>query len=206
MSDTNLIDITPTVGPDLAVWPGDAPPVATGTAGRAPGAIRMSLHTGAHVDAPTHIQPGRSTIDACDLGPFVGPCQLIRVDVAPGRSIELADLQTPPTAARILLCTGYPADRRTFREDFAAPSVALVDALHARGVVLIGVDTPSVDLFRATDMPVHKRLLSHDITILEGLVLVDVPPGDYELIALPLKLAGCDGSPVRAVLRRRESD
>lgn len=204
MSSTSLIDISPAVGPDLAVWPGDVPPLVTGSPGKAPGTIQMSLHTGAHVDAPVHVQPGQPTIDTCNLTPFVGPCQVIRADVAPGCEVELDDLQTPPTATRILLCTGYPADRRTFREDFAAPSVALVDALHTGGVELLGVDTPSVDLFRATDMPVHKRLLSHGITILEGIVLVDVPPGDYELIALPLKLAGCDGSPVRAVLRPRE--
>ena len=88
-----------------------------------------------------------------------------------------------------------------FTEDFAALAPELVDAWHARGVRLIGIDTPSVDLFDSKDLPAHRRFLAHDMAILEGLVLADVPEGRYELIALPLALVGFDASPVRAVLR-----
>jgi arylformamidase len=77
----------------------------------------------------------------------------------------------------------------------------LVEALHEQGVILIGIDTPSVDLFDSKDLPSHRMFLKHDMAILEGLVLTGVPPGMYELIALPLKLVGFDASPVRAVLR-----
>ena len=88
-----------------------------------------------------------------------------------------------------------------FNEDFAGLSPVLVDDLHDKGVKLIGIDTPSVDLFESKDLPAHKRFLAHDMAILEGIVLKDVPAGMYELIALPLKLMGFDASPVRAILR-----
>ncbi len=94
----------------------------------------------------------------------------------------------------------YP-DPTTFNEDFAALSPALIERLAAAGVITIGIDTPSVDLFDSKDLPSHQACLRRDIAILEGLDLSDVSDGIYELIALPLKLVGFDGSPVRAVLR-----
>ena len=89
----------------------------------------------------------------------------------------------------------------TTTEDFAALDPTLIDGLHAAGVRLVGIDTPSVDLFASKDLPTHGACLRHDIRILEGLVLSEVPAGVYELIALPLRLEGFDASPVRAVLR-----
>jgi len=88
-----------------------------------------------------------------------------------------------------------------FPEDFAALAPELVTWLHERGVCLVGIDTPSVDPFSSKELPAHKTFLKHDMAILEGLMLKDVPEGHYELIALPLRLAGFDASPVRAVLR-----
>jgi arylformamidase len=76
-----------------------------------------------------------------------------------------------------------------------------VERLHEQGVKLIGIDTPSVDLFDSKDLPSHQMILKHDMAILEGLALQGVPEGVYELIALPLKLVGFDASPVRAILR-----
>ncbi len=92
-----------------------------------------------------------------------------------------------------------------FTEDFAALSVELVGELVRRGVTLVGVDTPSVDLYSAKDLVAHHACLRGDLAILEGLVLAGVPDGVYELLALPLKLAGFDGSPVRAILRADRS-
>ena len=94
----------------------------------------------------------------------------------------------------------YP-DPENFNEDFAALNPELVEYLHERGVRLIGIDTPSVDLFDSKDLPSHRTFLRLDMAILEGLVLAGVPDGMYELVALPLKLAGFDASPVRAILR-----
>ena len=109
--------------------------------------------------------------------------------------------ESPITDERVFLCTGTYPDPNRFHEDFAALEPELVDHLHDRGVRLIGIDTPSVDLFDSKDLPAHRRFLAHDMAILEGLVLADVSPGRYELIALPLRLVGFDASPVRAVLR-----
>jgi arylformamidase len=110
-------------------------------------------------------------------------------------------LPQSPGAPRVLLATGTYPDPDRFTQDFAALSPELVDHLHAEGVRLIGIDTPSVDPFASKELPSHRRFLAHDMAILEGLVLDGVSEGMYELIALPLRLTGFDASPVRAVLR-----
>ena len=130
---------------------------------------------------------------------------MIRLPVPRGQRVGAEAITQPVLAPRILLATGTFPDPTDFNEDFAAYSPELVDALQAQGVRLIGIDTPSVDLFSSKDLPVHLRCLAHDMAILEGLVLTDVPAGLYELIALPLKLVGFDASPVRAVLRTMPS-
>jgi arylformamidase len=107
--------------------------------------------------------------------------------------------ELPP---RVLFATGTYPDPQNWNSDFAALSVELIDFLHERGVITVGIDTPSVDLFESKDLPAHKAILRRDMAILEGLVLKDVPEGTYELIALPLPLVGFDASPVRAVLRK----
>jgi arylformamidase len=104
-------------------------------------------------------------------------------------------------APRVLLATGTFPDPEDFNADFAAIDPGFIDYLHEKGARLIGIDTPSIDLFDSKDLPCHHAVLRHDMGILEGLVLHDVPAGIYELIALPLKLVGFDASPVRAVLR-----
>ena len=107
---------------------------------------------------------------------------------------------TPVKAPRVLLKTGTYPDPNHFNEDFAALSPELVDYLASRGVELIGIDTPSVDLFADKALISHNAIARHDIAILEGVVLSHVEPGLFTLIALPLALAGCDASPVRAAL------
>src|ERR1017187_3295560 len=104
-----------------------------------------------------------------------------------------AELTTP----RVLFATETYPDPQNWNSDFAALSVELIDLLHDRGVITVGIDTPSVDLFESKDLPAHKAILRHNMAILEGLVLKDVPEGMYELMAWPLPLAGFDGSPVR---------
>lgn len=166
-------------------------------------ALHATAHLGAHADAPGHVLPGAPPIDERPLDLYVGPCQVIRVATGLAESIRPDALRVPLEAERLLLATGTYPDPRRFNDDFAAPSVELIDHLHDRGVRLLGVDTPSVDLFAAEDLPVHRRMIRHDMAILEGLVLDRVPEGLYELIALPLRLVGFDASPVRAILRSR---
>ncbi|MDP6180945.1 MAG: hypothetical protein QGG48_13750 [Desulfatiglandales bacterium] len=110
-------------------------------------------------------------------------------------------LPNSPLAKRVLFKTGtYPNPNR-FNNDFCALSPLLIDELHKQNVILVGIDTPSVDLCDSKNLLAHNRIAKYNMAILEGLLLTDVPEGKYELIALPLKLMGCDGSPVRAVLR-----
>ena len=205
---TNIYDITPPISPSLAVWPGDRPPSREILCDMRRGdnitlsTLRATVHLGAHADAPSHYGVDAATIDARSLDYYLGPCQVVRVSVAPGERIPASAVAGAIRAPRVLLATGTYPDPARFREDFAALSVELIDRLHQSAVLTVGIDTPSVDLFTSKDLPAHKRILGYDMAILEGLVLTGVPEGIYELIALPLKLVGFDASPVRAILRK----
>jgi arylformamidase len=203
-----IYDISPPLTAKLAVWPGDVPlsrkvlchgdPVTLS-------ALRATAHLGAHADAPCHYGRGAASIDQCPLDWYLGPCQVMRVKVARGQCVNPEMLPHTIEAPRVLIATDTYLDPDQFDEDFAALAPELIKHLKTNGVVLVGIDTPSVDVFAAKDLPTHHACLEHGVAILEGLVLREVPAGLYELIALPLKLVGFDGSPVRAVLRTRDS-
>lgn len=201
-----IYDITPPITPRLAVWPGDTPPSREVLLDMHRGdnitlsSLRATVHLGAHADAPSHYGAAAPSIEQHALDLYLGPCQVVRV--AAGRGTRLPpELAQQVTAPRVLFATGTYPDPEQFNTDFAALSPELVEALHARGVRLVGIDTPSVDLFDSKDLPSHQALLRCDMAVLEGLALGAVPEGVYELIALPLPLVGFDASPVRAVLR-----
>lgn len=203
-----LIDISPMLSPAIAVWPGDTPLSREVLMDMHRGdnltlsSLRATAHLGAHADAPSHYGSEAPTIDARDLSLYVGPCQVVHVRGARGQRVTVPDLSGLEIhEERVLIATGTFPDPTQFNEDFAALAPELVDWLHARGVRLVGIDTPSVDLFSDKALRSHHRFLEHDMAILEGLVLAHVAAGLYELVALPLKLAGFDASPVRAVLR-----
>ncbi|HEX2836001.1 MAG TPA: cyclase family protein [Thermoanaerobaculia bacterium] len=203
-----FIDISPLVDPAIAVWPGDTPYARNVSLDMAAGAnltlsdIRTTVHVGAHADAPSHYSAGDEDIGSRSLHYYLGPCVVWHVDVARGARITPAHVAGKPLmATRVLFHTGTFPDPRHWNEDFASLSAELVDWLHARGVITVGIDTPSVDLFDDKVLEAHQALARHDMANLEGLVLDRVAEGRYELIALPLRLAGADGSPVRAVLR-----
>jgi len=203
-----LYDITPPVSPQLRVWPGDCPPLREVSLDMKRGdnitlsALKTTVHIGAHADAPSHYGRDAAAIDQRDLDFYLGPCQVIRVAAPPRHRITPAMTSVAVTQPRVLFATGFVPDPDQFKADFAALSPELVEQLHRQGVRLIGIDTPSVDLFDSKDLPSHNMFLRYDMAILEGLDLTDVPEGIYELIALPLRLVGFDASPVRAVLRR----
>ncbi len=163
--------------------------------------LRATVHLGAHADAPSHYGRDAATIESRPLDLYLGLCRVIRIAAGRGSRIPPSAIPSDVRCERVLVATGTYADPETFHSDFAALEPATVDLLHARGARLVGIDTPSVDLFSAKELIAHARFLAHDMAILEGLVLSNVPEGDYELIALPLKLTGFDASPVRAVLR-----
>jgi arylformamidase len=202
-----LYDITPPITAELKVWPGDTPPRREVLLDMKSGAnitlstLHATVHLGAHADGPNHYGRDAPAIESRSLEHYLGPCQVVRVPAARGSRIEPAQVSAAIVAPRVLVATGTYPDPTHFNEDFAALSPALVDHLHARGVITIGIDTPSVDLFTSKDLPAHARFLANDMAILEGLALEGVPEGVYELIALPLALVGFDASPVRAVLR-----
>lgn len=202
-----LYDLSPTIDDTLKVWPGDEPPRREIKCRLEDGAsvtlstLHSTVHLGSHVDGHNHYGIGAPSVEQMPLARYIGPCQIVTAKVDRGSGVTPANLARLVTEPRVLIRTGTFADKTKFNEDFAGLSPELVQTLAARGVVLIGVDTPSVDLFDSKDLPAHKAFLKHDVSILEGLVLDTVPDGVFELIALPLKLAGFDGSPVRAVVR-----
>ena len=203
-----IYDISPTISPEIHVWPGDvgyAREVALSIDGGDNielSWIRTTLHLGAHADAPSHyIARGRS-IDAQPLDLYLGPCEVMRVRGLRGSRLQISDLPSLPQAPRLLLHTGTFPNPQCWNSDFASLSPELVEHLAQHGVRLIGIDTPSIDPQDDSDLWSHHAVARCDLAILEGLVLDEVPPGLYTLVALPLKLRGADASPVRAVLVR----
>jgi arylformamidase len=205
-----LYDLSPTIRPGFPVWPGDTPFESRLIWSLEEGAsvnlsrIVTTPHLGSHADAPFHTEPRGETMEDLPLERYLGPCRVVRVPPVPviePRHVEGVDLGNP---GRILFRTDSIRDRKTFPERFTALSPELASLLGERGALLVGLDTPSVDPFDSKTLDAHHALARGRVAILEGLILDGVPEGLYELIALPLKLAGLDASPVRAILRTLE--
>ena len=202
-----LWDISPPVSATSPLFPGDEPYAQRWTATIQPGcpvnlsAITMSPHTGAHADAPLHYGDGQPTIGSVDLEPYLGPCRVVHaIDAGPliePHHLHEAASGLPP---RVLVRTCRQAPT-AWSTGFASFAPQTIDWLADRGVRLVGIDTQSVDPADSKTLPSHRRLLARGLRVLENLVLDEVEAGDYELIALPLKLVEADASPVRAVLR-----
>ncbi len=203
-----IIDISPLITENIAVWPGDTPLRRRVLCDINAGSnidlssINSTVHIGAHADAPKHYNKNGATIDAVSLEPYLGPCYVHSVRNRP--LILPSDCKIPIAMGvqRVLFRTGTFPNPNNFNKDFAAFSPDAIETLALAGVVLVGIDTPSVDPFDSKDLPAHQKLFDWNIRNLEGLVLSHVNDGIYELIALPLPLSGFDASPVRAVLRR----
>ena len=203
-----LWDISPPVHAGSPVFPGDAAYSSVWAARIGPGCpvnvstLSLSPHTGAHADAPLHYDDAGAAIGAVSLEPFLGRCRVIHA-IACGPLVgwehlehALADL--PP---RVLVRTyeRMPVDR--WDGGLAAYAPQTIERLADLGVTLIGIDTASIDPADSKTLDSHQVIRRRGLRVLENLVLDDVPEGDYELIALPLKLITADASPVRAVLR-----
>jgi arylformamidase len=202
-----LWDISPPIRPGIPVWPGDTPyqetrvwhlteacPVNVSR-------VTLSTHTGAHADAPLHYDAAGAPVGGLDLARYLGACRVVH---AIGAGLVRPEHVLPhlaPAVTRLLIRTYERAPTDRWDPDFPAIAPATIDLLASRGIVLIGIDTPSLDPQESKTMEAHKAVRRHGMSILEGLVLDAIAPGDFELIALPLFLAGLDAAPVRAVLR-----
>ncbi len=205
-------DVSVTISEDLPVWPGD-PGISLKLKSSIAGGdtanvtqIKMGAHTGTHIDAPYHFEPNGKTVDQLPIDVLIGPCRVIEmldVEGAIGPSaLEKVDLGG---AVRILFKTKnsewWKNGEKEFQKNYIYISEQGAKFLIARGVKLLGIDYLSVDRFDSPDQATHHLLLRNQVIIIEGLNLNDVSFGDYELIALPLKLKGSDGGPARVVLR-----
>lgn len=203
-----LYDITRTITPDIAVWPGDTPYSAKTVLRIAAGnpvnvtALTMSAHTGTHTDAPYHVLDSGKKINEVALDAYIGAAtvvEFLNVEAAlMPHHLQHIDLKQ---VERLLIRTpssDFPDDR--WSKTFVYPTPETAQLLADHNVKLFGTDSPTVDPLTSQTLEAHNIFCRGNVAILEGLQLRDVPPGDYELIALPLKLDG-DGAPVRAVLR-----
>ena len=211
-----IIDITAPVSPRSVMWPGDSPPsqeFTSHTDRGDPNTVSrwsLSAHTGTHVDARMHFIPGGWTMEALELSRTVGPCRVVDLTHVEGH-VGRSDLEAAGVAGqvRVLLKTRNSKlgllGRSGFEEGYVAVSREAAEYLVEVGVETVGVDYLSVEPFEDEEFNTHHALLGADVVIIEGLVLTDVEPGEYVLVCLPLKLAGSDGSPARAMLMRSTS-
>jgi arylformamidase len=205
-----LYDISQTISETIAVWPGEqkfqhrwSRRIQKGDACNV-SAVTMSVHTGTHLDAPYHFDDAGLDIGSVSLRHCLGPARVFRVpdeqqviSAAFLRSLDWTGVERALFRTR---SSELSADR--FHRDFACLSEDGAEFLAGRAPLLVGTDAPSIEAFTSKTGRCHKILLAGRVAILEGVRLAEVPPGDYELVCLPLKFSGLDGSPVRAVLRR----
>jgi arylformamidase len=207
-----IYDATVLLHAALPTWDGEPGPACRpikriGVDGEAAqvSVLTVGTHAGTHIDAPAHFIPGGAGMDSLPLAALVGPCRV--VEVSASRLIEPADLDPAARGAtRLLLKTAsgaFWADPR-FRRDFVALSPAAATWLVRQGILLVGIDYLSIDPYDADPAAAHLTLLGAGVVVLEGLDLRHVPPGEYDLAALPLKLADADGAPARVILRADE--
>ena len=206
---TQLWDISPAVDAASPVFPGDARYEQRWAATLGPGCpvnvstLTLSPHTGAHADAPLHYDARGAAVGHLDLEPYLGPCRVVHAigcgALIEWRHIEHAiDASLPP---RVLVRTYQRMPAARWDAALAGYAPAVIERLADLGVGLVGIDSASIDPADSKTLDAHQAVRRRGLRVLENLLLDDVDEGDYELIALPLKLTSADASPVRAVLR-----
>ncbi|MBI3553348.1 MAG: cyclase family protein [Elusimicrobia bacterium] len=207
----DFYDISPAVSEETAVFPGDTPFRRDVSLDFKKGnhlglsAVHTTVHIGAHADAPSHYHPEGRPIDERPLEPYLGPCQVVAVKASRGARVKPSDLGALKiTTERVLIKTDSFPDPDRWTNDFNSLSPELIDRLACDGVRLVGIDTPSIDPWDSKGLESHRAAHRHDMSLLEGIVLSQVPAGIYQLVALPLRLKGADASPVRAILIKNQ--
>lgn len=202
-----IFDISPVISSDIAVFPGDTPfqldfllDINKGhnlTLSK----MTTTVHLGAHTDAPSHYHIEGATIESRDLNFYLGKTQVIEVDLPRGSRILPEHIKdTIISAPRILFKTKSFPYPNQWNGDFVSLSSDLVRYLGELSVILVGIDTPSVDLSDDKKLESHHAIFKYNMAVLEGIVLDDVKEGIYDLVALPLRVQGADATPVRAIL------
>jgi arylformamidase len=206
------IDISPLITEKIAVFPGDTEfsrkvllDFKTGNNLLLSG-ITATVHLGAHTDAPNHYHPDGSDIASRDLNFYMGKCQVISVSLERGKRIYPEDIKNIKIdASRIIFKTGSFPNPDNWNHDFNSLSPEIIEYLVEKKVILVGIDTPSVDPADSKDLETHNSIYKNNLAILEGVVLDEVEDGNYFLIALPLKIKEGDASPVRAILLKNQN-
>jgi arylformamidase len=208
---TKFIDVTAPLSADLPTFPGDPPFQVDAThrlgQGDAYNVARMTLgtHAGTHVDAPFHFMEGGATVDQLALEILIGKVRV--VDLMGRDSVDRADLEALDLREdlRVLLKTRNSGLLRqsAFQEDYVYLTPDAATYLAQVGIKLVGFDYLSIEKFGSADYAAHLALLKAGVVIVEGLDLSEIEPGEYDMVCLPLRIAGADGSPARVVLRPR---
>lgn len=207
MAERRLYDISRAIREDTAVWPGDTPFSRRWVMRMDEGdscnvsTVTHSVHCGTHADAPLHFDQKGVPIDRVDLSKYVGKCLVL---TAKSRdSLKVSDLVGVDLAAEERLLIRGPDKLRDdqWKDDFFHCSLEAAQFAAKSGLKLLGLDSPSMDVMTSKELAAHKALVAGGVAILESLDLSGVRDGRYELIALPLRMIGGDGSLVRAVLR-----
>jgi len=199
-----LIEVTQPIIDMLPVWPGDPPVRVTRVSDDLPmlSGLSMSCHAGTHVDAPAHFLAGGAGVDALLLDVLIGPAWVVRFGGRGPLTTSMFDEAAIPKGTVRLLIRSANSDRvsEAFDPDFVALATDAAAWLLDHAIRLVGIDGPSIEAYDAPGDPVHRTLLAAGVIIVENLALAGVAPGAYDLICLPLRIAGCDGAPARVVL------
>lgn len=201
-----VFDITPEIDEKLAVFPGDVSFVRNIAMDMQSGdhlllsSIKTTLHIGAHADSSSHYHRDGAGVEKRPLTAYFGKAQVISVSLRAGERIRPADLKVDIQAERVLFKTNSFPDPQKWNGDFMSLSPEVIEFLHSKNVILVGIDTPSVDPETSKALESHQALYSTQMAVLEGLMLAKVPDGVYSLVALPLPIKNADASPVRALL------
>lgn len=207
MKSCKVFDISPVITEKIGVFPGDVSFQRKISLDFKKGhhlllsAIETTLHLGAHADSSSHYHANGEGVDQRDLSAYFGKVQIIRVKSRRGERVSLSDLEEKKILApRVLFATESFPDPNNWNSDFMALSPEVIDFLGKSKVILVGIDTPSVDPEESKALESHQALFRNKMAVLEGVVLAHVPEGLYSLVALPLALKDADASPVRALL------
>jgi arylformamidase len=204
-----IYDVTINLSSDFPTWPGDTPARIEKTSTLSKGdiynssSIHSSLHWGTHIDAPYHLYQNKWTIDQIPLNILMGEVQVLEIPKV--EQINVQELEKHPikSGIRIIIKTRnseFWNNPDSLRTDFSALTPDAARYLVQRGTLLVGIDYASLDLYEASDLPVHQILCSHNIIGVEYLDLRAITAGFYELICLPMKIKNGDGAPARVLL------